>query len=302
MEERAFIDEVGRGEHGSDRVEILLLRAHSIDENVRRLTRFLKVVGEACDHNYDRSDWIRHEDRIVARLPHGGRAEILHASGAMRLVSGLQPMERLFPSMKSRDALEKLVRSVAGRLRIDDWVAAHETLEFERLWQIKAAAANRERIQARPVLCRAVGAFRQSVRGLPILGGASVVLKVAAEGALDALSTQLVETASEAFESAPLLPPKEAARAIYRQLQSLMGGKAPLSRSRVTAEPLRLGYLHLGRRKTQRLLAPHYFAAVRVEGQEVLAYHLVTPATELVYQPLCLAGHDAPAARLRRAA
>ena len=114
------------------------------------------------------------------------------------------------------------------------------------------------------------------------------------------VATQFLETESKPLDAVAVLKPEEAARDIERQLRSLMGGEDLACN--VRAQPLMLGYLHLGRRKAQHVVAPHYVATVRIEGEEVQAYQLVTPATELLYQPLCLSGQTARGANYRRAA
>lgn len=286
-----------------DRVEIHAIRSFTVDENRARLRRLLAVTGEACDRPFDRADWTRTEDRSVARLPRGGRAEVFHASGAMRIKTGLEPMQLLFDRVEPAKRLEKLVDGLAGRLRVRDWMAPHETLTFERLWQIKAAAADRRGKTVDPVLCRVIGAYRQSIAGLPVLGAASVAINVASGGVLDSLSVQTVESNPEPIDSAALIGPDEAARKVHLFLESMMGkSKAPRDKLKIDAQPLRLAYLLLGKRKAQRVVAPYYFAEVRIEHEEIQGYQLVVPATEKTHQQLCLSGNDPPATQYRRAA
>jgi hypothetical protein len=154
-----------------------------------------------------------------------------------------------------------------------------------------------------PVLCRAVGAYRQSVGKLPVLGGASVAIKVAQGGALDSISMQLLEAAGDPIETAPVIGPDEAAKQIYEQLESLMGrSKVPVNELNVSTQPLRLGYIHLGKRKSQRVLAPHYVASIEIDGEEAQAYQFIVSATRQTFLPLCFAGQQPPAPTLRRAA
>jgi hypothetical protein len=303
VNEKQFIECTCSDVRGPSHVDILAVRAFSIDENKRRLKRLISVTGEAFQRTLDRADWVQEADRTVARLPQGGRAEVFHASGALSLKTGLQPMEALFDKIEPREELQKRVQAVAAQLRLDAFLGQRDTLAFERLWQIKATAADRSNKTITPVLCRAVGAFRQSVGPLPVLGGASVAIKIATGGALDSLSMQLLEAQGDALESASVISPDEAAKLVYRQLESLMGrSKASVSDLKIHSEPLRLGYIHMGKRKSQRVLAPHYVAAIRIDGEERQAYQFIVPATQKTFQPLCLAGQQAPAPEMRRAA
>ena len=115
-----------------DRVGIYAVRQRSPEEHARRLKQLLTIVGEARECKDERGDWLHQEDRITVRLPRGGRAEVYHGSGAMRVISGLPPMEQLFEKEFSREELQKLVVKVAQRIGVKDWVAKHENLAFER--------------------------------------------------------------------------------------------------------------------------------------------------------------------------
>lgn len=303
MNEKQFVERTCSDVRTPSHVDILVVRPYSIEENTRRLKRLLGVTLEMCQRSPDRMDWVREPDRTVARLPQGGRAEVFHASGALRLKTGLQTMEALFGKMEPRDALQKRVQATAAQLKLEGWLGQRDTLAFERLWQIKAMAADRGNKATEPVLCRAVGAFRQSVGQLPVWGGASVAIKIAAEGALDSVSMQLLESQADPLESVAVISPEEAAKLVYRQLDSLLGrSKTPVSDIKMQSEPMRLGYIHLGKHKAQRLLAPHYVAAIRIEGEERQAYQFIVPATQKTFQPLCLAGQQPPAPEMRRAA
>src|SRR5205814_3426940 len=121
------------------------VRQFSIEENTRRVKRLIGVTGEMCKRSLDRADWVQQADRTIARLPQGGRAEVFHASGALRVMTGLATMEALFDKPEPRESLEKMVAAIAAQLRIADWVGQRESLAFERLWQIKACAADQTR-------------------------------------------------------------------------------------------------------------------------------------------------------------
>jgi hypothetical protein len=303
MDEKRFIEKMCSDVSAPSHVDIFAVRQFSIEENTRRLTRLISVTGEMCKRSLDRADWVRQTDRTVARLPQGARAEVFHASGALRVMTGLETMEALFDKPEPRELLEKMVVGIAAQLRIADWVGQRESLAFERLWQIKAAAADQKRKAIEPVLCRAIGAYRQSVGKLPVLGGASVAIKVAGGGALDSVSMQLLEPSGDAIESAAVIGPDRAARQIYQQLESLMArSKAPVSELKATTQSLRMGYLHMGKRKSQRVLAPHYVGAIKIDGEEAQAYQFIVSATEKTFLPLCFAGEQSPAPQIHRAA
>ncbi|MDM0042108.1 hypothetical protein QTH89_01530 [Variovorax sp. J22G21] len=271
---------------------ILELRRASIDELQRRLRKFLKAGGEACDRNLDRGQWTTHEDRTLVRLPQGAHAVVYHASGAVKLAAGLAPMEWMFKEIESREALTGRAEGFVKLLGLHDNLGRGETLAFERLWQIKASAADRSGKAIAPVLCRAVGAFRQHIDGVPVLGPASVAVQIAAEGVLDSLSLLMRSPSGEVFEKAKVLHPERALRQIGQQLAARFG-QAKGEVSVESRDGLRFGYLSLPKRKSQRLLAPVYMATIEVaHALERQAFVMVVPATEKSYLPLDLPGAE----------
>jgi hypothetical protein len=218
----------------------------------------------------------------------------------MKVVTGLAPMEHLFENVEPQESLVRSVEAAAERLRIAELVGSHESLRFERLWQVKAAATDRESKVLKPVLCRAVGAYRQVVGNLPVWGAASAAIKLAAAGALDSIAIQVRETSGEPIDWASVVGPEAAASQIVQQLVGLMGrAKVPFTEA-VRPRAMHFGYLNLSKRITQRVLAPHYIALIEIEGEEAQAYQLVVQATEKTYLPLCQAGKQPPPAQLRR--
>ena len=217
----------------------------------------------------------------------------------MQLVTGLEPMESLFPEMLEKETLVKMVEETAARLTINQFVNQKEPLQFERLWQIKAAAAIRTGESVRPVLCRAIGAYRHYVGRFPVLGPASVAIKIAGEGKLDSISINIRETTGELVAQVKTISPEQAARNILNQMSSLWrNSKIPASEVNVP-EWFRFGYLSFPKRKAQVFLAPVYVAAVRTEGEESQSYLFATSASEETYLPLQLDGHQSPVTPFR---
>jgi hypothetical protein len=304
MDEKTLIEKmVSSVKAVPSEAEVFAVRQHSIDELERRTKSFLSMAGEACKLPLSRGDWVKKQHRTIIRLPKGARAVVYHASGAMKLFTGLNPMELLFKKAQKKEKLMELVEDTAKRLNISKWVRKNESLTFERLWQVKASAADRKGESVEPVLCRVVGAYRHYVAELPVWGAASVSIELAAEGTLDSLTVQVREPTDAVIDEAKILPPDEAARLIFLQLKTLMGkSKVPVSEIAVP-KWLRFGYLSLTKRKAQHLLAPAYVAAIGIDGQEEKqAYIFAISATEKNYLTLCRSGHEAPPTFMRSAA
>lgn len=277
---------------------ILELRRSSVDDQQRRLRKLLKGSSEACDQNFERGQWETFDDHTLVRLPEGARAVLYHASGAVKLSSGLAPMEALFKEAQPKQQLADHTAKLLQSLGLHDALGRGETLSFERLWQIKAAATDRSGHQSEPVLCRAIGAFRHHIEGIPVLGPASAALQIAGNGEFDMLSTLLRSPGGEALDRAKPLHPERAVRQLLSQLQA----KFELQRAKQDSpidfecrEGLRFGYLSLSKRKAQRLLAPVYMATIDVTHDKLRqGLILVTAATEKEYLPLNPPGQENP--------
>jgi len=271
-----------------DSIDILELRRLSVDDLQRRLRRLLKPSGEACGRNFEQGQWTTHDDRTFVQLAQGASAVVYHASGAMKLHAGLAPMEALFKEPEGKGAHIQRGEACLKQLAVHELLGRGDSLAFERLWQVKAAGADREGRRSEPVLCRAVAAFRQHVQGIPVLGPASVAVQMAGEGLLDGVTLHLRGPASETIDKAKVLAPERAARALIQQLGQLVDGRGKAGDARLESrDGLRFGYYSLGKRKSQRLLAPVYVASVEVTHEQVSqAYMLVVSATEKNYLPL----------------
>lgn len=277
-----------------DDVGIVELRRSSVDDQQRRLRRLLKTSGDTCERDFDRGQWQTFADRTLVRLPQGAHAVLYHASGSVKLSSGIGEMESLFKEPEPKKQLVERTEAMLGSLGLREQLGRGETLAFERLWQIKACAADRNGKTVEPVLCRAVGAFRHHVEGIPVLGPASVAVQLAAQGEFDRLSILMRSPQGETLERVKPIHPERAARSIAQQLAAQFAD----SKGEIEFEcrdGMRFGYLSLPKRKVQRLLAPVYIATINVAHEtERQGLVLVVPATDKSYLPLNPPGHENP--------
>jgi hypothetical protein len=302
MDDKEFIERLSDSvKNVATRADVLAVRQYSLDDMEQRTRQLLHRTAEVFDLPLKRSDKVVQQDRTLFRLSSGARAVVYHASGAMRLVTGIEPMGSLFKNIEEREDLTQLVEDTVGRLKLDEWLNPKEFLKFERLWQIKAAAASPKGELIQPVLCRVVGAYRHFVSELPVWGGASLSVKLAGEGNLDSLTIQMRETTGEVIDQAEIFRPDQAARQVLLQLSGLMGSlQIPVSEVAVPRS-FEFGYLSFPKRKAQRLLAPVYVATIETQGEERQGYVFAVPATERAYIPLELNGIEARPTRSRKA-
>jgi hypothetical protein len=280
--------------------DVFLLQQLSRDQLQARARRFVGLLREQDDCPHDNGGtWQEAGDQTVIYLSEGARVVLHHASGALRYVSGLAPAEAAFPRVIERDALQRLVEERARKLNLADWAGSKTELRFERLFQTLGRGADRTGKQSETALFRAIGAWRQYVGAVPVLGAASVAVQLAGDGRLDGLSVQLRPGSGEVLERATLLEPVEGALQIMFQLSALLGQRE-IPTEEVESATMQFGYLDLGKRKAQRVLAPAYVAQVILRHRRVRqAYVLAVAATEKPYLNLPVFGSEAAVTRGR---
>lgn len=274
--------------------DVLGLQQFSLDQMQERTRRFLAVLGDAQQRSFERGDWLVGDAQTTIRLPQGARALLYHASGGMKYASGMAPLQSRFASVEAKDSLTAKVEEAARKFNIRAWTDQRGELTLERLWRTTAQGVGKDGKLADTVLCRVVGAYRHAINGVPVLGAASVALRLAGDGALDALAVQ-VRSVADVLEKAAVVAPEVAAQRLALQLSGLLGtSRNALPDNLVEAQDMRFGYINLGKRKSQQLLAPAYVAQLVLRHQEGRqAYSLVAAATEKTYLPLCQCGADA---------
>jgi hypothetical protein len=259
----------------------------TMDDVHERMKRLLELVAEHLQFP-PRFDLVREEDRSVMRLPLGAQLVSFHASGAVRFRSGLAPMDNLIGPERDKEELVRLVTSLAEQLRLSEWVGDGEELAFEKLWQIKAAGADRSVRASETVVCRAIGAFRHTIAGLPVWGSASAVVEMAGSSQLDAFGIFARPTSGRIVDTAAVTPPNVAATLVLKQLSALVpeGSFA----AHAVPDSFKFGYVSLSKRQYQAFLAPAYVAEVHTEGDEPMSYLALVPGTEKEYLPMARVG------------
>ena len=274
-----------------EQADILLLQTPTREQLQARARRFVALLEEHGDCPHDNGGaWQQRDDHTVIYLPDGARAMVYHASGALRYVSGLGPADAPFEHEAERAVLQRLVEERAHKLALSDWAGPNGELRFERLFRTLGQGADPAGKTSATTLFRALGAWRQVAGGIPVLGAASVALRLAGDGRLDALSVQVRPANGEVLDRAAIIEPQAGARQIVAQVATLLGQKE-VPGDLVESATLQFGYLDLGKRKSQRVLAPAYVAHVVLRhktGRQ--AYVLAVRATERAYLDLPVYG------------
>lgn len=295
MNEQTLIDSLAAasGPKLPTQADVVVLQQLSLDEVQARARRFISLLQQQDDCAHDGGDWRVGDDHSVINLPGGASVVVYHASGALQYASGLAPLASPFKGTPGKEELVRLLDAGAHKLGLTEWAGTGNELAFERLFQSKARGADRKGSNSETTLVRALGAYRQSIGGIPVLGAASAALRLAGDGQLDALSVLMRPSAGEVLDRPAIINPEVAARQILLQLSSLLG-KAELGRDTIESGVLRFGYLDLGKRKAQRVLAPMFVAQVVLRHRHVRqGYVLAVPATEKTWLQAALFGTEA---------
>ncbi len=305
MNEQNLIENLARACEGQwpNRADVLALRPFTVDDVRARANRFVALISEGDACSRDHAQFVTRDDRTLVQLAGGARAVLYHASGALQFSAGLAPFQAPFERLEDKEVLTRLVTEAARRFNIDDWAGDQGSLAFERLFQSKGQGADRNAQASVPVLFRATGAWRHAIGAIPVLGAASVALTIAGDGALDALAVRIRPVVSEKLDNAAIIAPELAARQVAARLSGVLGeAKDRLPGDVVASQTMRFGYLDLGKRKAQRVLAPVFLAQVELRHRlETQGYVFAVPATERHYLELPLFGTEALATRSRAA-
>lgn len=232
-----------------------------------------------------RGDLQRGRQSTVVVFPHDTTVKLFHASGAMIARRALAPGTHLFTQTPAKDSLISRAVDVVRRLVPGAAGGTTERLDFERLWQIKAAGRQQSGKEGYEVLCRAVGAFRRFVHDLPVLGRASVFVKLAAGDVVEAAGSDWRACEERAFDEAPVIDPSEGASRVVAELASA-AGHAHISAEYYEPDFFGLGYLSFPKRRVQSVLQPVYVALLHPRGWTTLGRVVVVPATDRAYEPI----------------
>jgi hypothetical protein len=276
--ERRLIDKLS---NYRDAAPVYRIEPRPLDELENAAAELARKV--AGGREQERARTARGRSRSDIALADGYRARVYHASGAMAVQADLAPMEHLIGEKADKGTLIERASTTAKRFGLDRLGTPVEKLAFERLWQIKAAGMNRERLRGRDVVCRAIGAFRRYVDGLPVYGRASVVLELAGDERIGGAGVDWRPIVPHAVDRAKVLDPERAARHVAADLEGRLPG-GEFGDDDFDVSLFSLGYFSLPKRRAQGTLAPVYVALLERRGWTSMNHVVVVNGTEKVYE------------------
>jgi hypothetical protein len=263
-----------------DIVPVFRIEPRSLDEQEALAVRFAASVAGRAENVKSRI--ARGSGRSDVLLSEGVRARVYHASGSISVKASLGPMDHLIGEKANKEALTQSATAAAKRLGLDLLVGPGEHIQFERLWQIKAAGMNRERVRGRDIVCRAVGAFRRYLRELPVWGRASAVIEIAGDELIGGIGIDWRRILAEPLDQTKVIDPERAARAVMGDLNGRLPG-GELGDDDFEVAMFSLGYMSLPKRRVQGIFAPVYVAMLERRGWTTMNYVIVVNASETMY-------------------
>jgi hypothetical protein len=277
---RALVDRVSNYRKTAPVFQLVERPIEMLEREAFEFGRRFDAAPDAADA---RADLQRDKQSTTVQFPGGTTVKLFHASGAMIARRSLPPAAHLFEQAPPKDTLVSRAHDAVRRLGLGQSPNSIERLEFERLWQIKAAGRQPNGAGGYETLCRAVGAFRRFIHELPVLGRASVFVKLAADEVIEAAGSDWRPCEERAFDEATIIDPSEAALRIASEL-SVAAGSPNLSNYEV--DFFGLGYVSFPKRRVQSVLQPVYVALVHTRGWTTLGRIVVVSATERAYEPI----------------
>lgn len=282
--------------------ETAVLALHEQPEAAERGLALAHRLSDSLGWKVREEQTSRRRATNVLRDPHHGRMTVFRESGAVSVRASIAPFDELFDDDLGDEGLTRHLSKQVDRLGLPDLLSDSERLDFERLWRIRAAGSDPKGNVSDPVLCRAVGAFRHRVRDLPVLGRASAHVELTGKGNVSSMSASLrspPDRGSHVVASVRPRDPLDAASEVASQVAKMMGGRD--LGDEVKAESFSFGYLSLGRRRAQSVLAPFFVAAVTIGGGpgQTKSAHLV-PVSGSTERFLSVPRGAAPAALERK--
>jgi hypothetical protein len=244
------------------------------------------------DECFIRPELVETAGVAMFRVVEDGRLQVFEASGAVAAtIVGVENRKPLAKDEASvyQDELIRLTERTANDLA-ESRLTADEELRFERLWRMKAQGVTFNGERSAVALLQATAAFRRYVRGLPVLGRASINVTLGgANAAVTRWGIDWRRVGGKAIGETDVVEPAEGARRALADLQRRRPER-PVTLADFKPRALQLGYVSLPRRQAQSLLEPAWVAILDPAGKqtsmgEVIAVPAVPDRSEPLFRP-----------------
>lgn len=233
----------------------------------------------------------RKEDLTLINLSLDTKMRIYHNSNAIIIDRKMNLFDNLIEKEYDEKQLSEIVTNEMKRLELDKLKLDFEHVEFERLWQIKSTSMNIEKTPEPVIICRIVGAFRRHINKTPVLGGASIFVKIARGRQLQSIGIDWRQIIEKPINNVKIIEPETAAQKLLKSLNYR------LPNSVITLEDYKpaffaLGYFSMSKRQKQNYMQPVYVAMFESVTGTTFNISLIIPATTHAYEPVDVAPEE----------
>lgn len=212
------------------------------------------------------------------QFPESGLITLFPASGAIE--ADITNAWQWGPiAQDERKADRAALKPVLGRLATAlgaQLMSADETLRFERAWETKGRATTLKDEEGATALLSVVGAFRRFIDDLPVLGRASIHVKLGAAGRPSGWGSDW-RKCSKRISKIAIVEPQHAAKRVVETLSRRWSGKEP-SIDHYNVELFQLAYFSAARRIGQQLFEPVWVAKLSPRTAMGAGQVIVVPA------------------------
>jgi hypothetical protein len=274
------------------RAEILPLDTPPRNKLIKSSIATAARIWPWFDECFIRPELVETAGVAMFRVVEDGRLQVFEASGAVAAaIVGVENRKPLAKDEASvhQDELIRLTERTANDLA-ESRLTADEELRFERLWRMKAQGVTFNGERSAVALLQATAAFRRYVRGLPVLGRASINVTLGgANAAVTRWGIDWRRVGGKAIGETDVVEPAEGARRALADLQRRRPER-PATLADFKPRALQLGYVSLPRRQAQSLLEPAWVAILDPAGKqtsmgEVIAVPAVPDRSEPLFRP-----------------
>jgi hypothetical protein len=232
-------------------------------------------------------------DSTKAYLSEGVTMRLFHNSNSMTIKKNMAPMNNIITDTTDKRLLTERTVDAVKKLDLEKLKLQFEHVEFERLWKIKANGIANENRLGNEILCRVIGAFRRYINKIPVLGRASIFVKLAEKNMIESAGIDWRIIEDRPIDDVKIINPDSAADTIIKNLNSYAPNSIMTTRE---YEPIlfSLGYFSLPRRQPQNYMQPVYVAMFKSIGWTTLNRLIVIPASSDIYEPICRIPQNSP--------
>lgn len=271
-----------------DTIPVFKIRNQNAREMHNESLKLALPFTNASQEKELRFDGVQKENHVLLRLQDNATLQYFPVSGYKCFQKNtpefINPVSEN-ANETNKEEFEKAACDILEKNRLN-LSGSMESLRFEKLFQLKSAGISPEGKATPVVLNRLVYAYRRFINELPVLGGASVFIKTAADYKLDAFGIDWRHIHDEPLTMANIIKPEDAAIMALEQLQNTNPERMYTSKE-ITPISFELGYFSNSKNMYQTVLQPVYVAKFIYTGKFRMGYVLAVPASGTPYESIC---------------